>query len=121
LAPFRSIARLLVLRWAGKHLPQPLRLLARAFTPGEDRGFGFWWLVATLAVAVALGLLVAFLLTPVAGLIALLVVAVWALVRRHRSKRDDRDDGTTQIGREDSAQDRDDSVGSRRHPAFVSH
>jgi hypothetical protein len=112
---------LLVLRWAAEHLPRPLRFLARALIPSEERGFGFWWLVGTLALAVALGLVVALLLTPVAGLIALLVVAVWALVRAGASKRNDRNDGTTQTARPDSAQDCDDSVDSRRHPAFVSH
>jgi hypothetical protein len=86
-APLRPLARLLMLRWAAKHLPAPLRWLGRLLAPGPERGFGFWWLVATLAVAVALGMVVALLLTPVAGLIALLVVAIWALVRRHR--RDD--------------------------------
>jgi cobalamin synthase len=88
-APLRPIARLLMLRWAAKHLPAPLRGLGRLFAPGRERGFGFWWLVATLAVAVALGMVVALLLTPVAGLIALLVVAIWALVRRRRHKRHD--------------------------------
>jgi multidrug efflux pump subunit AcrB len=55
--------------------------------PGRERGFGFWWLVATVAVAIVLGMVVALLLTPVAGLIALLVVAIWALVHRHRRKQ----------------------------------
>ena len=85
-APLRPMARLLMLR----HLATPLRWLGRLVAPGGKRGFGFWWLLATLAVAVALGMVVALLLSPVAGLIALLVVAIWALVRRRR-KRDDRD------------------------------
>jgi hypothetical protein len=80
-----------MLRWVARHVPAPLRWLGRLFAPGKERGFGFWWLVATLAVALALGMVVALLLTPVAGLIALLVVAIWALVRRHRRKRDDGD------------------------------
>jgi Flp pilus assembly protein TadB len=79
-----------MLRWLAKRLPRPLRWLGGLFAPDRERGFGFWWLVATLVVAVALGLVVALLLTPVAGLVALLVVAIWALVRRHRRKRDDR-------------------------------
>jgi hypothetical protein len=83
--PLRPIARLLMLRWVAKHLPAPLRWLGRLFGPGTERGFGFWWLVATLGIALALGLVVALLLSPVAGLIALLVVAIWALLRRHRS------------------------------------
>jgi hypothetical protein len=89
-APLRPIARLLTLRWVADRLPAPLRWLGRLIA-GRERGFGFWWLVATLGVAVALGLVVALLLTPVAGLIALLLVAIWALVRRRRHKRDDRD------------------------------
>jgi Flp pilus assembly protein TadB len=80
-APFRPIARVL------RPLVAPLRWLVRPSAAGRPRGFGFWWLVATLGVAVALGMVVALLLTPVAGLIAVLVVAIWALVRRRRSHR----------------------------------
>jgi hypothetical protein len=94
-APLRPIARMLTLRGLAKRLPAPLRWLGRLFAPGRERGFGFWWLVATLVVAVALGLAVALLLTPVAGLIAFLVVAIWALVRRRRRRRDDRDNRTS--------------------------
>jgi Flp pilus assembly protein TadB len=96
LAPLRWLGRKLsgLVRWVAKHLPAPVRWLARLSAPGRERGFGFWWLVATLGVALALGMVVALLLTPVAGLIALLVVAIWALVRqrrrRRRRKRDDR-------------------------------
>jgi hypothetical protein len=91
----RSVARRL---WAplrpARHLVTPLRWLGRLLVPGRERGFGFWWLVATLAIAVVLGMVVAVLLSPVAGLIALLVVAIWALVRWRR-KRDDCDNGTS--------------------------
>jgi hypothetical protein len=86
-APLRPIARRLMLPWVAKHLPAPLRRLACLLAPGRERGFGFWWLVATVGVAIALGMVVALLLTPVAGLIALLVVAIWALVRRRRRKQ----------------------------------
>lgn len=55
-------------------------------TIGKDRGFGFWWLVAMAAIALAVGLLVAVLLSPVIGLLAALVVAIWMLVRRSRSQ-----------------------------------
>jgi hypothetical protein len=89
--PLRPIARLLMLRWVANHLPAPLRWLGGLFDPGRARGFGFWWLVATVGIAVALGMVVALLLAPVAGLIAFLVVAIWALVRRRRHKRDDAD------------------------------
>jgi cobalamin synthase len=88
LAPLRWLGRRLsgLMRSVARHLPAPLRWLARLLAPGKKRGFGFWWLLATLAVAVALGLVVALLLSPVAGLIALLVVAIWALVRRRRKR-----------------------------------
>jgi Flp pilus assembly protein TadB len=92
LAPLRWLGRKLsgLVRGLARRLPAPVRWLGRLFAPGRERGFGFWWLVATLGVAIAVGLVVALLLTPVAGLIALLVVAIWALVRRRRRKRDDR-------------------------------
>jgi hypothetical protein len=93
-APLLPIAQVLILRWIATKLPAPLRWLAGLLVPGRERGFGFWWLVATLGIAVALGLVVALLVTPVAGLIALLVVAIAALVHRHRRKRDERDQGT---------------------------
>lgn len=76
-----------LLRRMVAHLPAPVRWAVRLIA--GEHGFGFWWLVATVAVAVALGLVVALLLTPVAGLLALLIVAIWALVRRHRHKRDE--------------------------------
>jgi hypothetical protein len=94
-APLRPIGRLLIGRWLVKHLPAPLRWLGGLLDPGRERGFGFWWLVVTLGVAVALGMVVALLLTPIAGLIALLVVAIWALVRRRRRKRNERDPRTS--------------------------
>jgi hypothetical protein len=94
LAPLRWLGRRLsgLVRWVAKHLPAPVRWLGRLFAPGRERCFGFWWMVATLSVAVALAMVVALLLTPVAGLIALLVMAIWALGRRRRRrrKRDDR-------------------------------
>lgn len=56
-------------------------------TIGEDRGFGSWWLVVTAAVALAIGLLVAVLLSPIIGILAALVVGIWMLVRRSRSSQ----------------------------------
>jgi cobalamin synthase len=91
----RKLSRLLLLSRVARRLAKPLRWLGRLFAPGRKRGFGFWWLMATLAVAVALGMVVALLLSPVAGLIAVVVVVIWALVRRRR-KRDDR--GSVPIG-----------------------
>src|SRR5690349_2366389 len=34
-------------------------------TIGKDRGFGFWWLVVTVAISLTIGLLVAVLVSPV--------------------------------------------------------
>lgn len=93
----RPIARLLVLRSVARRLMTPLRWLGRLLAPGRERGFGFWWLLATVALALALGMVVALLLSPVAGLIAVLVVAIWALVRRRR-KRHDRESRTRAAG-----------------------
>jgi Flp pilus assembly protein TadB len=97
LAPLRWLRRKLsrLVRWVARHLPAPLIRLASLFDPRRERGFGFWWLVATVAVAVALGMVVALLLSPVAALIALLVVAIWALVRARRRKPDDPDSATS--------------------------
>lgn len=89
----RPIARLLVLRWLSEHLPAPLRWLGGLLAP-EEHGFGFWWLAVTLGIAVALGMVVALLLAPLAGIVAFLVVAIWALVRWGRSKPHDGENGT---------------------------
>jgi hypothetical protein len=56
-------------------------------TVGKDRGFGFWWLVVTVAVALTIGLLVAVLVSPVIGILAALIVGIWMLVRRSRSSQ----------------------------------
>jgi hypothetical protein len=91
-APLRPLAR--TPPW--KLARAGLRLLGQALVwrrrPETKRGFGFWWLVVTLVIAVAVGLVVAALLTPVAGILAFLVVGIWALVRRLGSRGDDRDD-----------------------------
>ena len=83
LAPLRALIR------------SPWRLAKTIFmaTVGRDRGFGFWWLLVTLALAIVLGLILAIVLSPVLGLVAALVVAVWMLVRgRHQSSSDGRSD-----------------------------
>jgi hypothetical protein len=54
---------------------------------GKDRGFGFWWLVVTVAIALTVGLLVAVLLSPVIGILAALIVGIWMLVKRSRSSQ----------------------------------
>ena len=76
-----------VVRWLTEKLGGPARVIKSLVRTiiGEDRGFGFWWLVATAAIGLAIGLLVAALLSPVIGIIAALVVAIGMLVRRSRS------------------------------------
>ncbi len=82
-------------------LTRPLRALAKSpfrlaktifmATIGKDRGFGFWWLVATLALAVAIGLILAVVLSPVLGLLAAIIVGIWMLVKRSGSSDSDED------------------------------
>lgn len=77
----RAVGRL------GSKVTSQARLIKTLFlaTIGEDRGFGFWWLVVTVAIALAIGLLVAVLLSPVIGILAALIVGIWMLVRGGRS------------------------------------
>jgi hypothetical protein len=56
-------------------------------TIGKERGFGFWWLVVTVAISLTIGLLVAVLVSPVIGILAALIVGIWMLVRRSRSSQ----------------------------------
>jgi MASE7 protein len=71
----------------GGRIRPSFRLIKSLFmaTIGKDRGFGFWWLMAMAAIALIIGLLVAALLSPVIGILAALVVAIWMLIRRTRS------------------------------------
>lgn len=99
--PLQPLARLLMLRWIVERLPAPLRWLGKLALPDGERSFGSLWLIATLAIAAALGMIVALLLSPVAALIALLVAAVWALVhhaRRARERRTERSSESTLPG-----------------------
>lgn len=75
--------------WLRGKLGSPVRLIKSVFmaTIGKDRGFGFWWLVVTAALALAVGLLVAALLSPVIGILAALGVGIWMLIRRSRSSQ----------------------------------
>jgi len=89
--PLRSIRSLLTraIAWLRRRIGHPVRLARSLFmaTIGKDRGFGFWWLVTMAAIAVAIGLLVTILLSPVLGIIAALIVGIWMLVRRSRSSQ----------------------------------
>ena len=87
----RSAIRLLprAAHWLRGQIGPSARLVRSLFmaTIGKDRGFGFWWLVATAVIALAIGLLVAALLSPVIGILAALVVGIWMLARRNRSRK----------------------------------
>ena len=93
-AQIRSSARLIrsllprAVGWVRAQIGSPVRLIKSLFmaTIGKDRGFGFWWLVVTAAIALTVGLLVAVLLSPVIGIFAALIVGIWMLVRRTRSQ-----------------------------------
>jgi hypothetical protein len=94
-AQIRSSARLIrsslprAVGWLRAQIKSPVRLIKSLFmaTIGKDRGFGFWWLVVTVAIALTIGLLVAMLLSPVIGILAALIVGIWMLVRRSRSSQ----------------------------------
>lgn len=96
-APFRWARRMFAKasRWLRRRLkfaPSALLDMFKRLTRGRaldmlkrlsrERGFGFWWLVVTLALAAIVGLLVAALLTPVTGILACLGVGVWFLFRK---------------------------------------
>jgi hypothetical protein len=90
------------LRWLRKMFAKGSRWLSRRlrFSPSAvldwfkrlsaGRGFGYWWLVVTVLLAAAVGLLVAALLTPVTGLLALPAVAIWFLIRKGTGRSRDR-------------------------------
>ena len=73
--------------WLTGEIKSQARLIKTLFlaASGEDRGFWFWWLVVTVALALAIGLVVAVLLSPVIGLLAALIAGIWMLVRGGRS------------------------------------
>lgn len=128
----KKVGAMLAAGWLSKRLPGPLGSLARWLISGVsgDRGFGFWWVAVTLGIALALGALIAVLISPVAAVIALLVAGIWMLVRHARKKdddgdrSDDRDDGRTDAASDDDRDDghtdtASDDVGadSEREPA----
>jgi Flp pilus assembly protein TadB len=73
-----------------RKLRSPFAALLGASTGDRDPSFGARWLRVTLVVALALGVVLAALLSPVVGLLALLGVGVWVLVRRTRGRRRNR-------------------------------
>jgi hypothetical protein len=85
----RSVIRFVLPRavgWLRGKIGSPVRLIKSVLAAiGNDRGFTFWWLVVTAAIALAIGLLVAALLSPVIGILAALAVGIWMLIRRSRS------------------------------------
>ncbi len=86
----RSVIRSLLPRavgWLRGKIGSPVRLVKSVFmaTIGKDRGFTFWWLMVTAAIALIIGLVVAALLSPVIGILTALVVGIWMLIRRNRS------------------------------------
>jgi hypothetical protein len=84
-----------LVRWVAERvrIPAPLRWLGALIAPGGERSFGSRWVIAMLVITAVLGIVVALLLSPVVALIALLIAAVWALVRHGR--RADRTAGVT--------------------------
>jgi hypothetical protein len=88
----RSVIRFVLPRaasWLRGKIGSPVRLVKSVFmaTIGKDRGFTFWWLMMTAAIALIIGLLLAVLVSPVIGIIAALVVGIWMLIRRSRSSQ----------------------------------
>ena len=88
----RSVIRFLAPRavgWLRGKIGSPIRLVKSVFmaTIGKDRGFTFWWLMVTAAIALTIGLLVAALVSPVIGILAALAVGIWMLIRRNRSSQ----------------------------------
>jgi hypothetical protein len=98
-APFRWLRKAAsnALRPLRALINSPVRLAKTIFmaTIGRDRGFGFWWLVATIAIALVIGLVVAVVLSPVIGILAAIVVGIWMLVKRSGSSGSDEDDSAS--------------------------
>jgi hypothetical protein len=90
-ASARSIKSLLsrAVGWLREETRSAARSIKSFFlaTIGKDRGFGFWWLVFTVVIALTIGLLVAVLLSPIIGILAALIAGIWMLVRRSRSSQ----------------------------------
>jgi hypothetical protein len=80
-------ARRLMTTLLSRRLPGPLRVLVEGIGDTEQRGFLWWWLVVMLIVTLAIALLLSIVLAPVTGLVALLGVGVWMLIREDPKKK----------------------------------
>lgn len=77
-------ARKMLTALMARRLPGPLRVLVQGLTDPDQRGFMFWWLVATVLVTLAIAFVLSIALAPVAGIVALAGVGVWRLVQQGR-------------------------------------
>jgi hypothetical protein len=77
-------ARRMLTALLARRLPGPLRVLVEGLGDPERRGFLFWWLVATLILTLAIALLLSIVLAPVTGLVALIGVGAWMLIKKDR-------------------------------------
>lgn len=77
-------ARRILTALLAHRLPGPLRVLVQGLGDPDQRGFLFWWLVVTLVLTLAVALLLGIVLAPVAGIVALVGVGVWMLIRQGR-------------------------------------
>jgi hypothetical protein len=81
-----------------RRLPGPLRVLVQGLGDPDERGFLFWWLVVTLALTLAIGLVLSVALAPVTGILALAGVGVWALIQQGRQPDARRSGGRSDPG-----------------------
>lgn len=77
-------ARRILTALLAHRLPGPLRVLVEGLGDPDQRGFVFWWLVITLVMTLAIGLLLSIALAPLVGIVALVGVGVWMLVQGGR-------------------------------------
>jgi small-conductance mechanosensitive channel len=75
-------ARKILTALLARRLPAPLRALIEGLGDSERRGFVFWWLVATLILTVTIALLLSIVLAPVTGIVALVGVGGWMLIKK---------------------------------------
>lgn len=77
-------ARRILTALLARRLPGPLRVLVEGLGDPDQRGFMFWWLIVTLIVTLTIALLLSVVLAPVTGLLALVGVGIWMLIRQGR-------------------------------------